>query len=159
MSLYKAIEEKNLALFQNLIQKSNCDVNKTYGYWERQTLLHSAVRNKQIEMAKVLLEFGADVNAKNSYGHTPIFHVHNKEMLTLLLNMGANINLQDGNGWTVLFSAYVKENYELIEELLNWNADINLKTNDGCSIFHLKKSIPNFIHFYLVSKELWFLWE
>ena len=76
--------------------------------WSR-TGLAIAVRNDHFEVAKILFENGADVNAINRngttifmYAKTPVFKSNNTTLLRWLLNSGANINACDNFGLTVL---------------------------------------------------------
>ena len=53
------------------------------------TPLHSAAQNGDLEMVQVLLEYGVDVNTKNSFGTTPLFFAlysdHSDTRVTRLL--------------------------------------------------------------------------
>jgi ankyrin repeat protein len=90
--------------------------------------------NKAI--VELLLENGADVNAKHNKDHTPLhFAVRTgkKEVVKLLLTNGARINTKDEWGYTPLHWAARKGNLEVLEMLLANGADINTKNNDGLS--------------------------
>jgi ankyrin repeat protein len=79
--------------------------NNTYTPLTGGTLMHFCAEYNSIDCAKVLLQHGADVNAKAGYdecgfgGHTPIFHTVNQngnssvEMLYFLLENGADLNI------------------------------------------------------------------
>ena len=70
------------------------------------TLLHVAAEYGHLEVARVLLEAGADVNARAAFddfglnGHTPIFHTVNSNnnrsapLLRALLDAGAEVDIQ-----------------------------------------------------------------
>ncbi|BCM91328.1 hypothetical protein IAD21_03198 [Abditibacteriota bacterium] len=71
-----------------------------------QTPLFSAVRTGKIDPIRALLERGAEVNAQNAYGDTPL-HIAargdgsgtpNSEVLKALLDAGANANLPNARG-------------------------------------------------------------
>ena len=62
--------------------------------------LHEAVRSGNIEMVKILLEYGANVNQKTNYQQNPLsisldFHGSDHEMTEFLLEMGAEDVEQD----------------------------------------------------------------
>jgi ankyrin repeat protein len=56
-------------------------------------VIHHAARNGDTEIVRLLIQFGADVNAKNTRGHTVLYcaggHGH-RETVELLLNAGAD---------------------------------------------------------------------
>ena len=56
--------------------------------------LHYAIRKHNFKMVKILVENGADVNAKDGQGDTPLYvadyYIHNKEMVELLKEHGAD---------------------------------------------------------------------
>lgn len=90
--------------------------------WSR-TGLAIAVRNEHFEVAKLLFENGADINAKNCngttifmYAKTPVFKSKNFEVLEWLLESGSDINAYDNFGLTVL--DYVKKEGDIT--MLSW---------------------------------------
>jgi hypothetical protein len=64
------------------------------------TLLHGASGKADWRKVEVLLEAGADVNAQNVMGSTPLHLVHFLKVLKVLLDHGANTELQDLYGLT-----------------------------------------------------------
>jgi ankyrin repeat protein len=56
------------------------------------TMLHSATLNSKEDLAKALLAAGADVNAKDKFGKTPIFYARDQKldgMIAILQAAGA----------------------------------------------------------------------
>jgi ankyrin repeat protein len=60
--------------------------------------LHGAYES---HVAEELLKAGADVNARNKKGETPIFTVLNPEEVSLFVRHGADLSVRDSAGWTV----------------------------------------------------------
>ena len=60
----------------------------------RDTLLHRAIRKYDVKMVKLLIGHGADIDAKDGQGNTPldiaINYIHNKEIIDLLIAKGAH---------------------------------------------------------------------
>lgn len=54
---------------------------------------------------RLLLKAGADPNAKNPNGVTPLMFTHSPEVAALLLEHGADINARDNRGHSVLYHA------------------------------------------------------
>jgi ankyrin repeat protein len=68
------------------------------------TCIHSAARDGDIGLAKMLLYYGADINSATPSGETPLFlstHAKKIKMLTFLINNGANICHKDIKGKNV----------------------------------------------------------
>jgi len=96
----------DLAAIQEAVQKDPALI--TYKEWDSATLLHDAVGHNQIDVAKYLLDKGADVNAVTTDGLTPLHMAAqngNIDMTKLLLQRGAKINALDARGWTPLVRA------------------------------------------------------
>lgn len=79
------------------------------------TALVYAARTGSIEVAKVLLEAGADVNQTTRYGWSPLLaatHNQNYQMAKFLIENGADVNLANKGGWTPLYLATDNRNIE-----------------------------------------------
>ena len=64
-----------------------------------ETTLHAAVRADAREVMKLLLERGANPNAQDVDGWTPLFGASSREAIHLLLEFGADPKLTDQAGW------------------------------------------------------------
>ncbi|KAI8497811.1 hypothetical protein Bbelb_244630 [Branchiostoma belcheri] len=67
------------------------------------TALHYAVEKGRFAATKLLLEFGADINAKDIFGQTPLHRAAQENSVReveLLLLAGADFNAKDRNGKT-----------------------------------------------------------
>ena len=69
---------------------------------QNMTWLHHAVRYGYDACCKVLLDEGADIEAKDGFGRTPLFYASKRKVLSLLLSRGANANVRDNTGKTAL---------------------------------------------------------
>ncbi|MBQ7193142.1 MAG: ankyrin repeat domain-containing protein, partial [Synergistaceae bacterium] len=97
------------------------------------TALHRVLN---ADYAAMLIASGADVNARDSMGHTPLMSAAFEDddgILTALLNSGAEVNAQDREGRTALMYAAEKNLAENVKILLNYGADSSLRDIDGKS--------------------------
>ena len=69
------------------------------------TPLHLAADNGHKEIVELLIAKGADVNAKNKGGSTPLHEAKTKEVGELLIVEGANVNAKNSLGRTPLDNA------------------------------------------------------
>lgn len=103
----------------------------------------TAAENSKKKVIKLLLEFGADPNAKDmshhdddEYGQQSALHHatynDNKSLVKLLLDNGANPNIQDLEGNTPIVEPMNYDyNKSIVELLLKHGADINCKNKKG----------------------------
>lgn len=95
------------------------------------TILHLAIRQRNYENVKVILEHPAvDVNVKDNFGETPLHWLlawpnapHN--ILRLLLAKGANVNEQDKDSQAPLFEACLSGDAVAARALLKAGADVD----------------------------------
>ena len=87
--------------------------------------------SSNLEVAELLLDRGADVNAKNDLGQTPLYHA-DSEVAELLLDHGADVNAKNDFGQTPLHYADSEE----AELLLDRGADVNAKDDIGQTPLH-----------------------
>lgn len=88
------------------------------------TPLIIASRLGDTERVKELIAQGADVNAVNKKGMTPLmnaaFFAENDECATLLLNAGAEVNAADKSGWTpIMYALLGDRSLEFIRDLID----------------------------------------
>ncbi|KNC84668.1 hypothetical protein SARC_03129 [Sphaeroforma arctica JP610] len=100
------------------------------------SLLHVAVAEGDTDIVSLLLERGANVEAKDSAKNTPLYSalnvngVFNSEIIALLLNSGADVNVKNKEQKTPLFMAVDShENFSqianIVDMLLEAGADID----------------------------------
>lgn len=82
-------------------------------------------------MTKLLIDAGADVNARDTDGKTPLFYAENIKQYQLLLQAGADINAADTNGFTALISHILANDQEPCEFLISQGASLHIKTKLG----------------------------
>ena len=100
------------------------------------TLLHSAAFYGDLEMVPVLLEYGLDANAQNSYRQTPLHfaiegHVDDPRVIRLLVERGADPNTRDWEDNTPLHRALELGRIETTRVLVELGANVEVKDNEG----------------------------
>lgn len=93
-----------------------------------ETPLILAVSAQQESATLLLLEHGAELNARTDKGRTAIFQAIEKQdlnLLQILLKYQANVNIGDNDNITPLHWASTFENSQILAELINYGADIN----------------------------------
>ena len=96
------------------------------------------------EQTKLLLENGADVNAKNKFGETALMRAKTAEQTKLLIDHGADVNAKDKYGRTALMFAADRGNIEQIKLLIDAGADVNAKDDNGKTALDL---LPNSVKY------------
>lgn len=84
-----------------------------------------------------LVRRGADVDARDAEGRTPLFSAvlgGSVGLVGLLLESGADVNARDNDGWTVLHFAAQEFEPEIARLLVARGADVNAQDDDGISV-------------------------
>lgn len=109
------------------------------------TPLQHAISHGYDQLTLLLLERGADVNTKNGNGEPPLYMAikalkkkpgaqsifeeteptNPQKIIQTLLNKGAEVNELDDNGCTPLYHACDAGNLEIVQLLIEKNADVN----------------------------------
>lgn len=124
--LYEAVTKNDKDKVEKLIERG-ADVNyvKEAGPWMKVSVLITAVNNKNLDIAKFLLDKKANVNWKDGFNTSAILYGASSgsiDMVKLLLEYGADINDNDGKGNTVLTAAIESKNKKItsfVEEKMN----------------------------------------
>jgi ankyrin repeat protein len=105
--IHKAIKNGQIGLVADLINKSPSLIAET-DKEQGATPLHWSAVYRRPEIAKLLIDKGADVNAKTKDNMTPLHNAAQNgcdEIIELLLNSGANVNAKNIFGQTPLHIA------------------------------------------------------
>ena len=87
-----------------LIEQGKADLESRTGFTEH-TPLHSAAESDHVEMVKLLLDSGAQVDARDTYSETPLHYAAREgavESARLLIAAGADVNAKNESGSTPL---------------------------------------------------------
>lgn len=95
--------EADSQLFATLLLQARADVQICDG--EGKSPLHLAAKKGSADMCKALLKFGADVNARDYLGQTPLFTAPSAEVCRLLVERHANPNALNEHGQSALHVA------------------------------------------------------
>ena len=113
--------------------KKGLDVNARDDQDGRTILMH-AVWFGQLDVMRILIDKGADINAKNKKGVTALILATDKgnaELVRFLLDNGADVNAKDSLGYTALIKAAGRGLENIMSILLSKGADVNAATHDG----------------------------
>jgi hypothetical protein len=104
-----------------------------------ETALHAAVGFRQAELVELLLSAGADLNAPDAAGRTPL-HVAamtDAKFVRRMLEAGANVKVADENGETPLHVAARRADAQSIFALIEAGAEPNARNARGQTPLHV----------------------
>lgn len=106
---------------------SKCEPNAYRNdYYKNVALMYPNLPEEVIRW--LVTEYGADINACNTYGHTALSEaaMSNPENIELLLSLGADINFQKDNYPTALIYAAMYYRVATVEKLVQLGADVQM---------------------------------
>jgi hypothetical protein len=130
-SLEGAVFEDDYEKAEKLL-KEGANPNEPYmGYDSNDEPIIHAVANNNIEMVKLLLDYGADIEATNSSGNTPLIiaasNSDNTDMIEFLLENGADATAVNKSKATAIHMAAEASNLKAVKILEKAGADIKAK--------------------------------
>ncbi|KAG6974994.1 hypothetical protein JG688_00002774 [Phytophthora aleatoria] len=158
--LHMAVSKARLGMAKLLLEEGHADVDATDFQGNTALLLLAAMSTSdmdenvsdseeeeesvQLEMAKLLIEYGADVNAANTATATPLHHAMRRydfDLVDVLLANGADVNQRNRFGDTPLHQAARLALYPVMwEKLLKHGANLTAEDRGGQTPMEL---IPN----------------
>jgi ankyrin repeat protein len=106
------------------------NINKKIDIYQIDKAFSCAVISNKIEILKLLIKYGANVNGGNDSSVSVLslasYHGH-LEVVKFLLNNGSYIDVRDSDGITPLMAASSDGHLKIVKFLVNKGANVNLK--------------------------------
>lgn len=141
-------------MIEKFIDQKHVDVNERGP--KGMTALHLAASHGDSEKVDKLLDCGANIEAQDEFGRTPLHHVCGRqapstpmqaigkllfkseisaysECAENLIDRGANVNATDGDGWTPLHYSAMHANSKVAETLVENGANLAMTDKLGMS--------------------------
>ena len=139
--IHMAIEVENSKIVHLLLSKgANVDARDEL----KRTPLHLATERKNCEIIQLLLDYNADINAYQRHVLTPLqiaIRLKDIKSTKILLQNGANPNFapnfQQGYRLIPIHVGVSHESLEIVELLIAYNADLNIKDHRGFTPMHV----------------------
>lgn len=146
--LHDAVDRSDVDLAKKIIIREDTEVNVNQLCKKGWAPLHKAVC-RGLRLTKLLIEHGADVNLKTSYGLSPLMAatgcgtVDTCEIYRLLLENGADCNEINFRGTTPLFSDLANSSsLESAKLSISYGADIRAVDKVGMTALHYAAKNP-----------------
>jgi ankyrin repeat protein len=113
---------------------------------DNMTSLIWCLKNDYLVSAKYLIEEGANVNAMDEHGYTPLHLCATKEnvgyveFVNPLVNQGANVHAKTREGFTALHVCAQRGHLQVFKELIKAGADVFAEGPFDCTPLHLSAS-------------------
>jgi ankyrin repeat protein len=132
------------AILRQLKNGQPVDINEPSSKAYQNTALHQAADLGRVDIVQLLLDQGADIEAKNELFATPL-HIavwagYQDIVELLLLDNKANIEAKYADGISPLHVAVLKGYRSIVELLLDRGASTGAKDNEGWSPLHIAAS-------------------
>ena len=133
IGFHQASESGSVTDLQNIIKKITNSRDD-----EERTPLHKAVQKGDTEMVKFLIDNGADVNAQDVNGLTPLYVTAyavngNITIAKMLIEKEAIVHAKTKIGCTPLYAASVSGHLEIVKCLIENGANVNTMTKRACT--------------------------
>jgi len=126
----------NPRMFKKLLM---CGTNLNQADAKGTTPLHKAIIQNCLETVHLLVEHGANVNARDQENRTPLLLAvqNNIDVVEYLLNNGADPDASDKNNWSALHYAARKDDVKTAQSLIKMGANKALYTNQDLTPLHI----------------------
>ncbi|KAK2558254.1 Ankyrin-1 [Acropora cervicornis] len=140
--LFVAVRVNCLQAIKEMLNSSQAEQDVKNGRSANgDTLLHLAVANKDLEVAKLLIQAGSPPDEQNNMGRTPLHIAASKgdeEMVKFLQTAKANPNILDNDEMTPLHHAAQGGHQTIVSYFLEkFKPDHSARNRDGSTLLHL----------------------
>ncbi|NIO29795.1 MAG: hypothetical protein GTO29_14720 [Candidatus Latescibacteria bacterium] len=138
--IHRAIEAGDVARVKQILKSDPRAVNHQDNNQFRDLPIHVAAATGNIEIARLLLEAGADIDGGDSDNSTALgvaaMRKHG-EMVAFLIEQGADINRRDRKADCPLSFAVYGRDEAIIQQLLDAGADLYFRNPNGETLLHI----------------------
>lgn len=109
----------------------------------KNTALHMACVMGEMDIIERIIMLGANINAQNVHGETPLMAAMNynePKVALLMLHFNPDVNLRDNKGVTALMRAIrmeCEDRRKLVDTIIRLGADVNAQDNYGVAAIHI----------------------
>ncbi len=107
-------------------------------------LLMIAAQKGNIPAMRLLIGYGANVNAKSRWEEIPLHFAHNSEVVSLLIENGADIENGGTYGNTILHNATLSGKKDIVRLLIERGVNLNLTNDRGNTPLHQATKVNDF---------------
>ena len=128
-ALLLAVENNHVEVVKELLL-----VGVDFAVEANQKAWMQVIENDDVRLISHFADGGADVNAKDNFGETPLHWSAREghlEITQALIEAGADVNTKDNDGDTPLHSSAMNGHLEVARDLIKAGADVNAKTGAG----------------------------
>ncbi|KAF5895516.1 serine/threonine-protein phosphatase 6 regulatory ankyrin repeat subunit B-like, partial [Clarias magur] len=145
--LLLAVKAGNVGIVKELLSDLSESQLKAKTKENGDTALHICCRRRHADMARVLIEFNANLNCQNDEGQTPL-HIaaweDDQTMLKFFYHRAANPNIADTLDKFPLHIAAERGHTTAVEVLTElFNSNILERTKDGSTLLHIASRFGN----------------
>ncbi len=130
-NIFEAIEQNDIDKVKSYIE----DINTQEWENDNNTPLHKALQNDNIDIAKILIESGADISIEN-YSYISSFCLMLEKEYIDLMKLSI-LNSTDANQKHIIFNVVASEQIDLLEFLIQNEADINIQDRRNNTPLHI----------------------
>lgn len=132
-ALSRAVADNDIENVKKLIYRG-AGINAREKNRSNATALFLAVENGNLEIAGLLLHFGAKTNVRDDDRRTPLMSLDDEAkdgLVELLVRHGAKLDLVDEEGNTALIYAIHDAELKTVQALIGAGANVNLQNKEG----------------------------
>ena len=125
-----------------LLLEYDLDPNSIQDSYRNNTILHMTVYDGNLESTKLLLDYGANINAKNKYGLTPFNYAISdfyppiaRNIIKVLKFLASNPNLNVEDNFPLHYASTLGSP-EIIEILIDRGIDVNIRNDFNTTPLH-----------------------
>ena len=132
-TLFDECRDGNVNAIKDKIPKIT-DINMIDDDNDEKSPLYIASEIGYLDIVKLLIASGGDVNQANKYGETPLHAASYRghlDIVKVLIAAGGDVNKACNDGWTPLHVASYHDHLEIVKVLIAAGGDVNKANNEG----------------------------